>query len=100
VANILISRGAAVDGAAGPMLEEWLRSLEIAAEQATEKMYEVRDNAAAAICFANAKDYLHDAAALAHRLEQHERARHLAARLDHIKAVFAPNSDIASARLR
>jgi ankyrin repeat protein len=86
--NLLIDRGAAVGGAAATMLEEFLCWQESLAERALEAMYDARDNATAATCYANTKDYLHDASALARRLNHHERVERLAVRLDHVKNVF------------
>jgi ankyrin repeat protein len=87
-AKLLLDRGAAVGGTAAAMFDEWLQQLEGRAEKAYEAMYEARDNARATGPYANAKDGLSDAIALARRLKRHDVETRLGERLAHIKAVF------------
>lgn len=84
----LLDRGAIVSNTDHTIFEEWLSWLETRAGEAYDEMYEARDSTAAAGSYANAKDFLQDALALARRLKQHDRMARLQARLDHIKAVF------------
>ncbi len=62
--------------------------LESQAEAAYDKMYEAHSPGDAAARYADAKDYLSDALALARRLEAQDAVARLEARLAHIKAVF------------
>jgi len=67
---------------------ERLRWLEAQAEQAYSAMYEARPGSDLAARYSDAKEFLHDAIGLAHRLEQAEEAERLAQRLAEIKTVF------------
>jgi len=67
---------------------ERLRWLEAQAEQAYSAMYEARPGSDLAARYSDAKEFLHDAIGLAHRLEQAEEAERLAQRLAEIKPVF------------
>jgi hypothetical protein len=62
--------------------------LEAQAEAAYDKMYDARPGTEAAARYSDAKEALHDAIALARRLGRGDDAERLAARLEHIKAVF------------
>jgi uncharacterized protein len=88
VARELLDRGAVVSDADHAIFDEWLLWLEARAGEAYDKMYDARDSTAAAGCYANSKDFLQDALALARRLNRHNTVTRLQARLDHIKAVF------------
>jgi hypothetical protein len=65
-----------------------LRWLEAQAEQAYSDMYEARAGSDLAARFSDAKEFLHDAIGLAHRLGQAEEAERLSQRLTEIKTVF------------
>ena len=65
-----------------------LRWLEAQAEQAYSAMYEARPGSDLAARYSDAKEFLHDAIGLAHRLGQAEEAERLAQRLAEIKTVF------------
>jgi len=67
---------------------ERLRWLEAQAEQAYSAMYEARPGSDLAARYSDAKEFLHDAIGLAHRLGQAEEAERLAQRLAEIKTVF------------
>jgi hypothetical protein len=67
---------------------ERLRWLEAQAEQAYSAMYEARPGSDLAARYSDAKEFLHDAIGLAHRLGQAEEAERLAQRLAKIKTVF------------
>ncbi|MGH6833842.1 MAG: hypothetical protein ACRECM_12640 [Methyloceanibacter sp.] len=61
--------------------------LEAQAEQAYSAMYEARPGSDLAARYSDAKEFLHDAIGLAHRLGQAEEAEHLTQRLMEIKTV-------------
>jgi hypothetical protein len=65
-----------------------LRWLEAQAEQAYSAMYEARPGSDLAARYSDAKEFLHDAIGLAHRLGQAEEAERLTRRLMEIKTVF------------
>ena len=65
-----------------------LRWLEAQAEQAYSDMYQARVGSNLAARFSDAKEFLHDAIGLAHRLGQAEEAERLSQRLTEIKTVF------------
>jgi len=65
-----------------------LRWLEAQAEQAYSAMYEARPGSDLAARYSDAKEFLHDAIGLAHRLGQVEEAERLSQRLTEIKTVF------------
>ena len=65
-----------------------LRWLEAQAEQAYSAMYEARPGSDLAARYSDAKEFLHDAIGLAHRLGQAEEAERLSQRLTEIKTVF------------
>jgi hypothetical protein len=65
-----------------------LRWLEAQAEQAYSDMYEARAGSDLAARYNDAKEFLHDAIGLAHRLGQAEEAERLSQRLTEIKTVF------------
>lgn len=68
--------------------QQRLDDLEAQAELAYAKMYDSTNTTAAAARYSDAKEALHDAIGLAHRLGQADVAHRLDARLAHIKAVF------------
>ena len=65
-----------------------LRWLEAQAERAYGDMYEARPGSELAARYSDAKEFLHDAIGLAHRLGQADEAERLARRLEEIKTVF------------
>ena len=67
---------------------ERLAWLEAQAEAAYDRMYDARPGTDAAARYSDAKEALHDAIGLARRLGRNDDAERLAARLEHIKAVF------------
>ena len=67
---------------------ERLRWLEAQAEQAYSAMYEARPGSDLAARYSDAKEFLHDAIGLAHRLGQAEEAERLTQRLTEIKTVY------------
>ncbi len=69
------------------MLER-LRFLEAKAEEAYERMYEARPGADLTACYSDAKEFLHDAIAMARRLGLSRDAARLEARLEEIKTIF------------
>ena len=73
--------------------EERLAWLEAQAEAAYDKMYDAEHAGDAAARYSDAKEALHDAIGLAHRLGHDETAARLQARLAHIKAVFRGQFD-------
>jgi len=75
--------GAPPDGTMGR-----LRWLEAQAEQAYSAMYEARPGSDLAARYSDAKEFLHDAIGLAHRLGQAEEAERLSQRLTEIKTIF------------
>jgi ankyrin repeat protein len=87
VAMALLDRGAIVRNADRALFEEWLQWLEAQAENAYDKMSDAPSPMASGH-YANAKDFLHDAIALARRLDRQDTVARLSARLTHIKAVF------------
>jgi uncharacterized protein len=88
VVRELLDRGAVVSDTDHAIFDEWLSWLETRAGEAYDRMYDAPDSTVAAGSYANAKDFLQDALALARRLKRHDRVTRLQARLDHIKAVF------------
>jgi hypothetical protein len=68
--------------------EQRLAWFEAQAEAAYDKMYDASHSTDAAARYSDAKEALHDAIALAHRLGQGATAARLEARLAQIKAVF------------
>lgn len=87
VTMALLDRGAIVRDADRAMFGEWLQWLEAQAEDAYDKMSDAPSPMASGH-YANAKDLLHDAIALARRLDRQDTVARLSARLTHIKAVF------------
>ena len=67
-----------------------MRWLEAQAEQAYCAMYEARPGSDLAARYSDAKEFLHDAIGLAHRLGQAEEAERLAQRLAEIKTDRLP----------
>jgi len=68
--------------------QDRLDELEAQAELAYAEMYDCTNPTAAAARYSDAKEALHDAIGLAHRLGKADIASRLEARLAHIKAVF------------
>ena len=68
--------------------EQRLAWLEAEAEKTYAKMYEVWNPTDAAGCYSDAKEFLHDAIALARQLGRAADAERLSARLADIKAVY------------
>ena len=69
-------------------MQERLRFLEAKAEEAYERMYEARIGADLAACYSDAKEFFHDAIAMARRLGLSRDAARLSARLEEINTVF------------
>ena len=65
-----------------------LRALEKMAEAAYDAMYEAHSPSAAGVFYSDAKDFFHEAIAIARRLGALEDLARLEARLAHVKAVF------------
>jgi UDP-3-O-acyl-N-acetylglucosamine deacetylase len=65
-----------------------LALLELRGEDAYSRMYDARNNTAAAGCYSEAKDFFRDAIARARTLGRTADVDRLEARLAHIKAVF------------
>ena len=78
------------DGMGGPgeFGSASIARLEALAEAAYGRMYDATGAPAAAGCYAEAKDWLHDAMALARQSDDRAAMARIAARLGEIKAVF------------
>ena len=57
-------------------------------EKAYDDMYEAHSFGSAGVCYSDAKEFFHDAIALAKELGLADEAASLEKRLEHIKAVF------------
>jgi ankyrin repeat protein len=88
VVTLLLDRGAIIDAPARVQFDGWLSWLDEQSEQAYEKMCDATNNTAATGHYSNAKEFLHDAIALARRLKRQETEAQLMTRLDHIKTIF------------
>jgi ankyrin repeat protein len=87
-ARELLDRGAVVSDTDRALFDDWLKWLEVEAENAYEKMYGAPNNTAAAGHYSNVKEFTADALALARRLGRFDTFSRLEARLVEIKAVF------------